>query len=119
MDTEDRTDLPPIYLISGGTGASGEQLVHTVLAQYPERQVPVIIVPRVRHKEQIEDVVAKAGSTGGIIVHTMVDARLRHILTQLAHDQDLVCIDLMGDLLSRLTETLQQGSLPFLKTGCS
>jgi regulator of PEP synthase PpsR (kinase-PPPase family) len=108
MDIEDRTDLPPIYLVSGGTGASGEQLVHTVLAQFPECQVPVIIVPRVRHKEQIEDVVAKAESTGSIIVHTMVDARLRHILIQLAHDQDVVCVDLMGDLLSRLTETLQQ-----------
>jgi regulator of PEP synthase PpsR (kinase-PPPase family) len=108
MDTEDRTDVPPVYLVSGGTGASGEQLVHTVLAQFPECQVQVITVPRVRHKEQIEDVVAKARATAGTIVHTMVDARLRHILTQLAREQDVVCIDLMGDLLSRLAETLQQ-----------
>lgn len=108
MDVEDRTDLPPIYLISGGTGASGEQLVHTVLAQFPECQVPVITVPRVRHEEQVKDVVAKAEATGGTIVHTMVDARLRHTLTQLAQDQDVVCIDLMGDLLSRLAQVLDQ-----------
>ena len=38
----------------------------------------------------------------------MVDARLRRTLTQLAQDQDVVCIDLMGDLLSRLSEVLDQ-----------
>ena len=109
METkEKKANLPPIYLVSGSTGASGEQLVHTVLAQFPECQVPVITLPRVRHEEQTEDVVAKAKSTGGTIVHTMVDARLRRTLTQLAQEQDVVCIDLMGDLLSRLSGVLEQ-----------
>ncbi len=27
---------PPIYVVSGGVGASGEQLVQTVLAQFPD-----------------------------------------------------------------------------------
>jgi regulator of PEP synthase PpsR (kinase-PPPase family) len=106
--TEDRTALPPIYLVSGGTGASGEQLVHTVLAQFPERPVPVIIVPRVRHEEQVADVVAKAASTGGTIVQTLVDAQLSLALTQLARQRGVVCIDLMGDLLSRLSKVMGQ-----------
>lgn len=108
METKQKANLPPIYLVSGGTGASGEQLVHTVLAQFPDCQIQVFTLPRVRHEEQIEEVVAKAESTGGTIVHTMVDTRLRRALTQQAQEQDVACIDLMGDLLSRLTEVLEQ-----------
>jgi regulator of PEP synthase PpsR (kinase-PPPase family) len=108
METEEKANHSPIYLVSGSTGASGEQLVQTVLAQFPECQVPVITLPRVRDEEQVEDVVAKAKSTGGTIVHTMVDAQLRRSLSQLAEDQGVVCIDLMGDLLIRLSEVLDQ-----------
>ena len=89
-------------------GYSGEQLVRTVLAQFPECEVPVITVPRVRHEEQIEEVVTRAASSGGTIVHTVVDAGLRRTVTQLAQERNVACIDLMGGLLSRLTEVLGQ-----------
>lgn len=100
------TGLPPIYIVSGSTGASGEQLVHTVLAQFPESRVPVIMVAHVRQMEQIEDVVNRAAATGGTVVHTLVDARLRSALIHLAQERNVAAIDLMGDLLSRLTAVL-------------
>lgn len=102
------TILPPIYLVSGGTGASGEQLVYTVLAQFPDNQVSVITIPHVQHEEQVKDVVTRAASSGATIVHTMVDARLRLSLTRSARQRGVACIDLMGDLLSRLTEVMGQ-----------
>ena len=34
---------PPIYIVSGGTGASAELLVRTVLAQFHDVDVPLII----------------------------------------------------------------------------
>jgi len=112
VDPEDRgqgaASPPPIYVVSGGSGASGEQLVHTVLAQFPERQVPVIMVVHVRHMERVEGVVAQAATTGGTIVHTMVDGPLRRALTDLAQERRVVAIDLMGDLLSHLSHVLGQ-----------
>ena len=61
MDSRDKepltTEKPPIYIVSGGTGSSGEQLVNTVLAQFPENQVPVVIISQVRQMEEIEKVV--------------------------------------------------------------
>jgi regulator of PEP synthase PpsR (kinase-PPPase family) len=50
--------------------------------------------------------VAQALATGGTIVHTLVDGRLRNSLILLAHKQNVVSIDLMGPLLSRLSEIL-------------
>ena len=97
---------PPIYIVSGGMGASGEQLVRTALAQFPKSRVPVITMGHVRHIEQIKDAVTQAAATGGIIVHTLVESPLRGALVQLAQQQRVAAIDLMGPMLSRLTETL-------------
>ncbi len=102
------TKPPPLYIVSGGVGASGEQLVYTVLAQFPKSRVPVITVGHVRQPEQIEDVVAQAQASGGIIVHTLVDGRLRDHLVRRAHEQSVVAIDLVGDLMSRLVELLKE-----------
>jgi regulator of PEP synthase PpsR (kinase-PPPase family) len=92
-------------------GASGEQIVHTVLAQFPESQVPVITVANVRHAEQIEDVVVQAEADGGTIVHTLVDAHLRGVLVRYAKPRGVATVDLMGSLLERLADALGQEPL--------
>jgi regulator of PEP synthase PpsR (kinase-PPPase family) len=95
---------PPIYVVSGGVGASGEQLVNTALAQFPENDVPVITIGNVRQVEQIRQVVKAARHSGGTIAHTLVDARLRDTLIALTDKQGVSAIDLMGPLLNRLAE---------------
>ncbi len=99
---------PPIYVVSGGVGASGEQLVNTVLAQFPDSHVQVFTIGNVRQSEQIERVVMQAAGCGGTIVHTLVDERLRGALSDLARAQGVVAIDLMGELLARLAVVLRR-----------
>jgi regulator of PEP synthase PpsR (kinase-PPPase family) len=101
----------PIYIVSGGTGASGEQVVHTVLAQFPDAQVPVSTMPHVRHPAQVDDVVARAKADGGTIVHTLVDGALRRLLLRRARERGVVAIDLMGPLLERLATIVGQEPL--------
>lgn len=100
------TQSPPVYVVSGGVGASGEQLVQTVLAQFPDSDMPVVTVGNVRRVDQIRKIVKQAKHLGGTITHTLVDARLRHTLIDLARRQGVVAIDLMGPLLDRLTGVL-------------
>jgi [pyruvate, water dikinase]-phosphate phosphotransferase / [pyruvate, water dikinase] kinase len=102
---------PPLYVVSGGVGASGEQLVQTVLAQFPDHHMPVITVGNVRQVTQLKRVIAQVKQTGGTIAHTLVDDRLRATLIDLAHAEDVVAIDLMGQLLSRLESVLQRKAL--------
>jgi regulator of PEP synthase PpsR (kinase-PPPase family) len=96
-------------------GTSGEQVVHTVLVQFPETKVPVITIPHVRRIEQIEDVVNQAVTSAGLIVHTLVDDHLRQALIQMAQQKGLVAIDLMGNLLTRLSHIL--GREPLIHPG--
>ena len=100
--------LEPIYVVSGGTGASGEQLVRTVLVQFPDSRVPLIVVNHVRQIEQIQETISEAAAHGGIIVHTMVDADLRKALIDRARAQGVIEIDLMGPLISQLTGILEK-----------
>jgi regulator of PEP synthase PpsR (kinase-PPPase family) len=108
---QDTAGLSPIYIVSGGTGASGERLVQTVLVQFPECHIPLVTINHVRQIEQIERVVAQAAGQNGTIVHTLIDDRLRRAIKQLARKQGVATIDLMGDLLARLTQVLGQNHL--------
>ena len=63
MLTEDKTSkqmVPYIYIVSGGVGTSGEQLVNTVLAQFPESNVQLSTIGNVRQMQQIETELAQA-----------------------------------------------------------
>lgn len=103
--------IPPVFIVSGGVGASGEQLVRTALAQFKDVDVPIRIVPRVKTVEQIEDVVKDAMSTGGFIVHTLVDLQLRIALIELARERNVVAIDAIGQVLTNLAHVLGQAPL--------
>lgn len=97
---------PTLYIISGGSGASGEQVVHTILAQFPEDSLRVVIIPHVRYTEQLDDTLRRAAQAGAIVVHTLVDSRLRQYLEEEAQKTGVVTFDLMGPLISQLTQTL-------------
>lgn len=102
------TRSPPIYIVTGGAGDSGKQLIDTILVQFPESNVPVIAAAYQRHREQIEDVVKKVAETGGIIAHTMVDTEMRNYLLQLTQENQIPSVDLMGPLIERISELIGQ-----------
>lgn len=97
-------EAAPIYLVSGASGSSGLQIIETVLAQFPNTQVPVIKAAHVRRREQIREVMAKAMKTGGTVVHTLVDPVLRKALVLQGEKQRVTTIDLMGPLLKQLAD---------------
>lgn len=98
----------PVYLVSGGTGSSGELLVLTALAQFADRHVPFILIPRVRQENQIADVVARAQADGGLVAYTLVRPRLRRAMAKLIATHGVPAVDLMGPLLDQLSDFLDQ-----------
>jgi [pyruvate, water dikinase]-phosphate phosphotransferase / [pyruvate, water dikinase] kinase len=95
---------PPVLIVSGGVGASGKQVMHTLLAQYPEVQVPVITYGNIRAPEQLGEVVARAKETGGLIVHTLIESAIRDKLIAQAQAEGVESVDLMGDLIRWVRE---------------
>lgn len=105
-DGRGRETPSPIFIVSGGTGASGEQLVRTALAQFEAFDRPLVIVPHVNSEKGVDVAVQQALASGGIIIYTLVHPGLRRALTRQAREQKVVAIDLMGRVLSQLTRIL-------------
>ncbi len=105
----------PIHIVSGGSGASGLQIVETALAQFPALQVPVVVRNHVTSSGQVETAVKAAAADGGTLVHTLVDRALRDALVRLAARRGVVAIDLMGPLLGQVAE--QTGAKPLGQPG--
>lgn len=103
-----RTTNPTIFVLSGSMGASGEQLVRKVLAQFQSDAVTVKICPRIHHPEQLEPIIEKASRAGGIIVNTMVNQELTQTLMTIAQQQQIVVVDIVHSLLDHLATLLGQ-----------
>jgi len=96
----------PVYVVSGGSGSSGTQLVNTVAAQFPDADIVVETIAPANTVDQIREVSVKAKRTGGIVAHTLVDTRLREEMQRAAGAEAVPAIDLMGDLLETLSRVL-------------
>jgi [pyruvate, water dikinase]-phosphate phosphotransferase / [pyruvate, water dikinase] kinase len=97
----------PLYIVSGGTGASALQLVNTVLAQFPGFDVKVVTKAHVHTVKELQETFNQADQTGGIIIHTLVDTKLRNTLNALGKNQKVRVIDLMGGLMEHLSKMLK------------
>ncbi len=104
----ERRQAPPIYVLSGGTGATGELLARTVLAQYRDIHAEIIISSSVQTVAEIEDVVQKAVADGGSIIHTMVNPDLHRATTEMTRSHNVFAVDLAGPIMEHLTNTLGQ-----------
>jgi [pyruvate, water dikinase]-phosphate phosphotransferase / [pyruvate, water dikinase] kinase len=105
-----KSNQPPIYVVSGGLGASGEQLAHT-LAQFPNNRVQVILVSKIRGAEKVQEVVEEAAASNGTIVHTMIEPGLRKVVIEEARARGVVEFDVIGPLLERMSQVLDQEPL--------
>lgn len=106
MNTRLTNTPPPIYVVSGGRGIAGNNMVQSLLIQYPENNIPVIIVSNILTEEQVFDLVMKAKTDRGLITHTMVNPELRLKLNELCREFGVRVIDFMGELADYLDETL-------------
>jgi len=107
--------ISPIYIVSGGKGLAGDAVVQSVLIQFPNNKVPVIIVPDVLDQERMDNVISKAIANNGIIVHTMVDPEARKMLVDSCIQASVNHIDLVGDLSDYLSNLLN--TQPISKPG--
>jgi hypothetical protein len=106
MKTQIRNTPSPIYVVSGGRGIAGNNVVQALLIQYPDNKIPVIIVPNMDKEDDLFDTVMKAKTDGGIIVHTMVNTWLRKKVISFCAEFGVREVDLMGKLADFLDESL-------------
>jgi len=95
--------LQHVFIVSDGTGATAKQALKAALVQFESTKVQIHIRPEVRSEQQILDIVSEAYTIKGMIIHTLVSKKLRHLVLEQGRLHDLRTIDLMGPLLAQLS----------------
>jgi regulator of PEP synthase PpsR (kinase-PPPase family) len=107
-DTE-RTHI--VFVVSDATGATGRRVVEAALAQFSDAKIEIEQVPGVREASEIKQLVKQAAQVGGTIVHTLVVPELRQAMLKEGRHRHVATIDVMGPLISRLSENLELAPL--------
>nr|WP_319493045.1 pyruvate, water dikinase regulatory protein [uncultured Desulfobacter sp.] len=100
-----------IYIASCGEGVNAFHLVESTLVQFPDSEITVVKVPRIRTESQVDDLFDKVKDIESIIVHTIVDSNLRKYITRQGMEHQVVTIDLMGPIISRIETFLDRKPL--------
>lgn len=110
-DGHPEMDCPPVYVLTGGPGASGQQILHGVLAQFPNKNVPIETLNHVRSSEEIDAALDRVAADRSICVHTMIEPSLRRHMIAQANARDIPHVDLMGPLLDLMAGLLGEQPL--------
>jgi len=60
QSSENKETHPPIFVVSGGKGLAGDSVVQSILIQFPNNMIPVIIKPDVLTIEKVQEAVEQA-----------------------------------------------------------
>ncbi len=93
-----------IYIVSDGSGRTVEQALSAALMQFTDVKVKLVKRAEVRTEQKVRQIVQEAHKSGGFIVHTLVTDKLRGTMLRSGRKYNVDTIDLMGGLLSRLSE---------------
>jgi len=92
-----------IFIVSDGTGGTAQQALKAALVQFESIEVKTYVRPDVRAENQILDVINEAYQIKGMIMHTLVSKKLRHLMLEQGRLHELRTVDMMGPLLAHLS----------------
>lgn len=93
-----------VYVVSDGTGGTAERALQAALTQFQNLDLNIELRSSVRSQEQVETIVKEAAESGAFIVHTLVSNEIREFMLHHGRIYNVETIDLMGPLLSRLSQ---------------
>lgn len=100
-----------IVIASDATGRTAEMVVRAALVQFQGAEVRLHLRPHLRTPADVRAAVRAAAKVGGLIVHTLVQPELRHLMLTEGRAREVPTIDLLGPLLLRIEDLLQLSPL--------
>jgi len=98
--------LRHIFAISDGSGRTCSTVVQAALSQFKSTEVRLKTIPNVLSIRQIEKIILEAASVNGVIIYTMVDPEFRRKITELGRLNGVPTVDILGPVLTRLSDLL-------------
>jgi len=96
-----------IYVVSDATGKTGWRVVQAALLQFDASHTVIRRIGGIQDEAAVSAVVDEAADAGGLVVHTLVSPELRRVILDAGRRRGIITIDLLGPVLTRLTEALR------------
>ncbi|RAU99237.1 pyruvate, water dikinase regulatory protein [Paenibacillus sp. YN15] len=105
-----RRKVQYVYVVSDSAGETGESVVRAAIVQFLPTVIELKRRPFIHTPEGIDQIIKDAASCGGVIVFTLVIPQLRDYLLERATQSQVICIDLLGPIITSLEKALDQRS---------
>ena len=100
-------ERPTIFVVSDSTGETAERVVRAALLQFPQERVRIRLFTRVRDPESVSEVLKKASETGAMVVFTLVSPDLREYFHEIAAQEHIETVDVIGTLIHKVGTYLE------------
>ena len=100
-----------VFVVSGGSGETAGRVAHAVLLQFENASATVARRGNVRKPEQVRTVVQEARNQESLILHTLVDEQLRHLMLTECRLYGIDSVDVLGPVLDRLAAQFKTAPL--------
>jgi regulator of PEP synthase PpsR (kinase-PPPase family) len=95
-----------VFVVSDGTGDTASALARAAMLQFQVAWELRAFVA-IRHPSQVPRVVDLAERAGALVVFTLVDKQVARALREQAEERGVPAVDLLGGLLSKISESLR------------
>lgn len=96
-----------VYLVSDATGLTCKRVVFAALDQFRSTQVTTKLYAEVLSENHINKIIKEAVKKNGIIIYTFCIPEMRNKITELGRLNGVPTVDIMGPLLTRLSDLLE------------
>jgi regulator of PEP synthase PpsR (kinase-PPPase family) len=96
-----------VFAVSDATGKTCETVVQAALSQFKTTQIVLETFSNIRTLAQVQNIFLRATKVNGVIIYTMVSAELRHKITELGRLNGVSTVDILGPVLTRLSDLLE------------
>jgi regulator of PEP synthase PpsR (kinase-PPPase family) len=96
-----------VFAVSDATGKTCETVVLAALSQFKTTQIVLETFSNIRTPQQVQDIFRRATETNGIIIYTMASTELRQRITELGRLNGVPTVDILGPVLTRLSDLLE------------
>jgi len=84
-----------VFAVSDSTGQTAEQVLRAALAQFEGAELDIERRSEIRSESQVLQVVEEAAQTRSLVVHTLVNDRLRDAMLRAGRLHDVETVDLI------------------------
>ncbi len=105
---------PELFLLSDGTGETATQAVEAAATQFQTR-FRVRTFGEIRHEAQVHRIMDRAADAGALLVFTLVNESLTQVVREMAVENGVPSVDLLGPLISSLAN--HYGLVPQFRPG--